>query len=300
MHFMIGRWWKTLTEKLGLKSRSEPRSLNLDDADSKITANQLGLCVASFGKVSICGNFREHNEDNLFTPDASYTGLTPIYIVADGMGGQHGGEHASRIAVDVVPHEFARRFRDETKSRALTSALTEAIVMANQEIIAFSKIQPQYSSMGTTLTAVSVNQGKAFVVGVGDSRCYRIRAGRVEQLTRDHSMAQALADVGTIRQDEVASHRYNHVLYRYLGGRDLPSEMPEIKIFAMLEGDRFVICSDGLSGVVSDKEMVNILKDEPDAQLAAQKLVDLAVENRSRDNITCIVLNIGRAENSSS
>ncbi len=296
MHFMIGRWWKSLTEKLGLKSRSEPRSLNLDDADSKMSANQLGLVVTGMGKVSICGNFREHNEDNLYTSDSGSADIAPLYIVADGMGGQHGGEHASRIAVEVVPNEFSRRFRDDGKSRALTAALTESIVMANQEIIAFSKIQPQYSSMGTTLTAVSVNQGKAFVVGVGDSRCYRVRANRAEQLTRDHSMAQALADVGTIRQDEVASHRYTHVLYRYLGSRDLPAEMPEIKIFALLEGDRFVICSDGLSGVVSEKEMVTILKEEPDAQTAAQKLVDLAVDNRSRDNITCIVLNIGRVD----
>lgn len=291
---MIGRWFKSLTEKLGLSSRSGPKSLNPDDADRNVPSSQFSIGVTDMGSLSICGNFREHNEDNLYAADAS--SKTQLYIVADGMGGQHGGEHASRIAIEVVSQEYNKRFDHTLTSRALSYTLTDSISQANQEIIAFSKVQPMYSSMGTTLTAVAVNQGKAFVIGIGDSRCYRIRANKVEQLTRDHSMAQALAEYGTIRQDEVKTHRYGHVLYLYMGSRDLYTSMPEVRIFALLEGDRFLICSDGLSGVVSEKEMLTVLKSEPIAQSAAQKLVDLAVENRSRDNITCIVLNIGRMD----
>jgi protein phosphatase len=107
-------------------------------------------------------------------------------------------------------------------------------------------------------------------------------------------MAQALAEVGTIRQEDVPTHRYNHVLYLYLGSREVDRGATDVKVMSLLDGDRFVLCSDGLSGVINESEMAGILKDEPNAQHAAQILVDKAVANRSRDNITCIVVNIGR------
>jgi protein phosphatase len=250
------------------------------------------LGVVDFGQVTICGNFREHNEDNLYT--SNLDAALPLYIVADGMGGQLGGEIASQMAIDAVPRELQKRNIGEFRTTHVIKAIRESISDANQEIVAASAIQPQLSNMGTTIVLLVVRRGRAHVAGIGDSRCYRVRGNRAELLTRDHSMAQALAEVGTIRQEDVPTHRYNHVLYLYLGSREVDRGATDVKVMSLLDGDRFVLCSDGLSGVINESEMAGILKDEPNAQRASQILVDKAVANRSRDNITCIVVNIGR------
>lgn len=272
--------------------RSYDASNNLEE--SLITGGDLGLGVVDFGKVTICGNYREHNEDNLFTSELNSS--LSHYVVADGMGGQLGGEFASQIAVDIIPRELQKRNTGEFRTVHVIKAIRESVSAANNQIIAASMIQPQLSNMGTTVVLAVVRRGRAYVSGIGDSRCYRVRGGRVELLTRDHSMAQALAEVGTIRQEDVPTHRYNHVLYLYLGSREVDRGVTDVKVLSLLEGDRFVLCSDGLSGSLSDAEMVKILKEEPNAQKASERLVDQAVVNRSRDNITCIVLNIGRVE----
>lgn len=260
-----------------------------EDSDSVFT--DLSLGVVGVGSLSICGNHREHNEDNFFV--AQSLDRLSLYIVADGMGGQLGGEFASRMAVEIIPREIRKRFVGDFRSNQIKVAISESIAHANHEILASSHIQPQLSNMGTTVVQLLVRRGRAFVAGIGDSRCYRYRAQKMEVLTRDHSMAQALAEVGTIRQEDVSSHRYNHVLYLYLGSREVDRGATEVKVLSLLEGDRFLLCSDGLSGVVSEKEMAEILHAEPNAQKAAERLVELAQTNRSRDNITCVIVDIG-------
>lgn len=260
--------------------------------------SDLTLGVVGVGSVSICGNHREHNEDNLYVSDL--LDRLPLFIVADGMGGQLGGEYASRMAVEIIPREIRKRQVGEFRSSQIRNAISEAISQANHEILASSHIQPQLSNMGTTVVQLIVRRGRAFVAGIGDSRCYRYRARRMDVLTRDHSMAQALAEVGTIRQEDVPSHRYNHVLYLYLGSREVDRGATEVKVLTLLDGDRFLLCSDGLSGVVSEKEMAEILSSEHNAQKAAERLVDLAQTNRSRDNITCVIVDIGHVGDSQS
>jgi PPM family protein phosphatase len=293
---MIGRWWRKITRRTTTEAMS-PRVGSLNegfDEESSIYGGDPTLGVVDFGQVSICGNFREHNEDSLFFTPAN--NILPTFIVADGMGGQLGGEKASQLAVEIVPKELQKRFVGAFRTNAVIRAIRESISHANQEILAASLIQPNLTNMGTTIVMTMIRRGRAYVAGIGDSRCYRVRGNRVEQLTRDHSMAQALAEVGTIRQEDVSSHRYNHVLYLYLGSREVDRGITEVKVLALLEGDRYILCSDGLSGVVSEKEMMDILKAEPNAQKSAEKLVDLAVKNKSRDNITCIVVNIGKVD----
>lgn len=292
---MIGRIWRMIT---GRKNRSGDILASYDPAknieESLVTGGDLSLGVVDFGRVTICGNYREHNEDNLFTSDLASN--LSLFVVADGMGGQLGGEYASQIAVDVIPREVQKRNVGEFRTVHVIKAIRESVSAANSQIIAASMIQPQLSNMGTTVVLAIIRRGRAYVSGIGDSRCYRVRAGRAELLTRDHSMAQALAEVGTIRQEDVPTHRYNHVLYLYLGSREVDRGVTDVKVLSLLDGDRFVLCSDGLSGSLSDVEMVKILKEEPNAQKASEQLVDKAVVNRSRDNITCVVLNIGRVE----
>lgn len=290
---MFERLWRKIRgSEADRKSAGSPDSAvesSHDDSDSLNV--DLSLAVVGVGAVSICGNHREHNEDSLYVSDKLER--LSIYIVADGMGGQLGGEYASRMAVEIIPREIRKRFQREFRSTHVKNAISEAISQANHEILASSHIQPHLSNMGTTVVQLVVRRGRAFVAGIGDSRCYRYRARRMDLLTRDHSMAQALAEVGTIRQEDVSSHRYNHVLYLYLGSREVDRGATDVKILNMIDGDRFLLCSDGLSGVVSEKEMAEILNSEPNAQKAAEKLVDLAQTNRSRDNITCVIVDIG-------
>lgn len=290
---MFDRLWRRFQSGKGRQpagSESDRKETPSDDSDS--FAADFGLGVIDVGQVSICGNHREHNEDSLFV--AGPEDFMPQYIVADGMGGQLGGEYASRMAVEIIPQEIQKRSGTEGRSSQIVQAIREAIGQANHQILASSHIQPQLSNMGTTVVQLVVLRGRAFVTGIGDSRCYRYRARKIELLTRDHSMAQALAEVGTIRQEDVSSHRYNHVLYLYLGSREVDRGATDVKVLTLLDGDRFLLCSDGLSGVVSEKEMVEVLQSEPNAQAAANRLVALAETNRSRDNITCIVVDIGR------
>ncbi len=292
---MIGRIWQKLKRFFGYKSvASNPSYYSMGDLsdESSLVSADSSLGVVDFGQVSICGNFREHNEDSYFISELDSD--IPLYIVADGMGGQLGGEIASQMAIEVVPRELFKRNVGNFRTTQVIKAIRESISEANQEIVAASTIQPQLSNMGTTVVLLLVRRGRAHVTNIGDSRCYRVRGNRAELLTRDHSMAQALAEVGTIRQEDVPTHRYNHVLYLYLGSREVDRGATQVKVMSLIEGDRFVVCSDGLSGVIGEAEMASILKSEPNAQSAAQKLVDQAVSNRSRDNITCVVVNIGR------
>lgn len=293
---MIGRWWRKLTGRIvdpTITSQAGAPN-DLFNEESSIYGGDPNLGVSGLGEVSICGNFREHNEDSLYF--SKIDDRLPTFIVADGMGGQLGGEKASQMAVEIVPKELQKRFQGEFRTNAVIRAIRESFSHANQEILAASLIQPNLTNMGTTVVMAMFRRGRAYVAGIGDSRCYRMRGNRVEQLTRDHSMAQALAEVGTIRQEEVSTHRYNHILYLYLGSREVDRGVTEVKVLGLLDGDRYVLCSDGLSGVVTEMDMVQILKSEPDAQKAAQSLVDLAVTNKSRDNITCIVINISKVD----
>lgn len=292
---MIGKLWRMITGS----SKKDERVYSAYDTvreseESSITGGDMTLGVVDAGQVTICGNFREQNEDNLFASEL--TDPLSLYVVADGMGGQLGGEYASKLAVEVIPREVKKRHQGEFRTMHVVKAIRESVGLANQQIMAASVVQPQLTNMGTTVVLAIIRRGRAYITGIGDSRCYRVRAGRVELLTRDHSMAQALAEVGTIRQEDVPNHRYNHVLYLYLGSREVERGMIDVKVLSLLDGDRFVLCSDGLSGAISDAEIVKILREEPTAQKSAERLVEKAVENRTRDNVTCVVLNIGRKE----
>src|SRR5206468_533749 len=128
--------------------------------------------------------------------------------------------------------------------------------------------------------------------GIGDSRAYRLREGRLEQLTKDHSLAKALEEAGTIRPEEVSSHKFNHVLYLYLGSKDAREGPEEVRVLDCRPGDQYLLASDGLTGVVRDELIAEVLQANPDPQRAAQALVNRALENRSKDNITCVVIHV--------
>jgi protein phosphatase len=278
------------------------------------------------GVYSTVGNYREHNEDNYYVPGigslhartASYrpvtagTGAVAVpaeeptsvevppsptrndpFIVADGMGGQMAGERASQMAVDIIPVELRKRLAADTETlddRTIRHAVRDALSRANEEILAQSHLDTECNNMGTTVVLTLFCQGRAYITGIGDSRAYRLRDRKLEQLTEDHSLANALAKAQTIRPDEVESHKFKHVLYLYLGSRDVGAGPEEVRSLDVRPGDRFLLATDGLTGVVRDDEIAAVLDRMDDPQRAAEHLVQRAIDSQSKDNITCVVV----------
>jgi protein phosphatase len=244
----------------------------------------VALTVRS-GTVSITGNFRENNEDRCLADPAGR-----FFIVADGMGGQVAGEKASEMAVELIAQKLAQLidFVNDPAAKVIT-AIDQAVDHANVEIMALSEVDPNYHNMGTTI-AVAVKVGEKFyVAGVGDSRVYLVRNGKIQRLTKDHSLTDALLEAGTITPEEATRHRYRNVLYRYLGTKE-GSAGAKAQPVDLQSGDRFIMCSDGATDGLSDKDLEGLVTSESDPQKAAAKIVDAAQRAGSRDNITCLAI----------
>lgn len=281
-----------------------------------------GALKLRVGVVSAVGNYRGHNEDNYYVPGrrsvvagggstggASTTGGGPgdtsgempasvldptnLFIVADGMGGQQAGEEASRMAVEIIPRAVARRLSGEGHDPdAVRAAVRDAVAEANREILGASGAVTEHANMGTTVVLALFHNDRAFVAGVGDSRAYRLRDGRLDQLTKDHSLADALVDAGTITKDELPNHKFKNILYLYLGSKDARGGPEDVRALDVRADDRFLLATDGLTGSVDDGEIARLLAEWDDPQRAAKALKDLALANDSRDNVTCLVVHV--------
>ena len=288
-----------------------------------------GALRLRFGVVSIVGNYREQNEDNYYVPGRSLgrvgegttlleteqrSGDGPngptlpegggeipstrhdqpaLFLVADGMGGQQAGEEASRMAIEIIPKEVTRRLgTEESDVKATQSAIRDAVAEANQEILGSSGTVTEFSNMGTTVVLALFRNDRVFVAGIGDSRAYRLRAGRLDRLTKDHSLADALLEAGTITNEELPNHKFKNVLYLYLGSKDARGGPEDVRVLDVLPGDCFLLASDGLTGVVRDEDLVRILSECDDPQRAARALTDRALANDSKDNITTLVIHV--------
>jgi serine/threonine protein phosphatase PrpC len=222
------------------------------------------------------GRVRARNEDALLQQP-----LRGIAAVADGMGGHAAGDVASRIAVDVLDD----RTRD--LGRDVAGAMVEALHAANQAILRAARADPELQGMGTTLTALRVHPTDGcVVVHVGDSRAYRLRDGRLEQLTRDQTWVQEQVDAGTITADNARTHPFSSILTGALGidGEELDIEVlePECE-----PGDTFLLCSDGLIARLDDGQLQAVLEvHHQDLDAAARALVAAANEAGGPDNIT--------------
>ena len=239
------------------------------------------------GSVSITGDFRENNEDALIVhPEFRY------FIVADGMGGQSAGEKASELATELVPQKLDQLIDFEQDGPdAVVRSIDEAVTYANTEIMALSEVEPNYHNMGTTIAFVVCAADNLYIGGVGDSRVYLLRGDKFEQLTVDHSLTQALVEHGTISEADAATHRYRNVLYRYLGTKD-GGTGTESRQLVPDSGDRFVICSDGVTDGIDDESLAALLKQHDDPQAAAEAIVPAAAAGGSKDNITCVVIHV--------
>jgi protein phosphatase len=246
----------------------------------------------NIGKCSLLGNYRENNEDSIEVkqfPDLIVT------IVADGMGGQAAGEIASKRAVEIIPRELRKNLASHLTADGVKSVIKRAIVTANEEIMAMGALDKDMKNMGTTVVlAVWRKGGELFVAGVGDSRCYLVRNKRIQQLTVDHSLAQALVEAKTITPAEAKDHRFRNVLWKYLGSKEV-GEGPEVQVVPVQNGDRFLLCTDGLTGVVPDEQLASEISAATDMQQLADHLGQLALTQNSRDNVSCVTIEVTEA-----
>lgn len=239
------------------------------------------------GHVSITGNFRDNNEDSYVVDESQR-----YFIVADGMGGQNAGEKASALAIEMIPKqlEVLLNFDGCAKDEAV-SAIDRSVEHANSEIMALSEVDPSVRNMGTTVVFLVRSGDNFYAGGVGDSRVYQLRDGKLTQLTKDHSLTQALLEAGTINEEEAKTHRYRNVLYRYLGTKDGAAGTEAVELRPQ-SGDRYLLCSDGVTDGIEDDAIQTIMTSSDDPQLVAQALVDGALEGGSRDNITSLVVTV--------
>jgi protein phosphatase len=223
------------------------------------------------------GLIREGNEDS------GYAGPF-LLAVADGMGGHAAGEVASSVALATLA-----TLEDDVPSTELLDALATAVNQANEAISDMVEKHPQLDGMGTTLTALLWSGRRLGLVHVGDSRAYLLRDGQFQQITHDHTFVQQLQDEGRITAEEAAVHPQRSLLLRCLDGRSNPE--PDLSVREVLTGDRYLVCSDGLSGVVSDAQLAQALG-TGDLTTAADTLIELALRAGGPDNITCVVADV--------
>src|SRR5947209_19274468 len=178
------------------------------------------------GKCTLLGNYRENNEDAI---DVKQFPEFTLCLVADGMGGQAAGEIASKRATEVVPRELKKNLQKAATGDDAKKVIRKAIVQANEEIMAMGALDRDLRNMGTTVVlAVWRKANEIYIAGVGDSRAYLIRGNKIEQLTVDHSLAQALGEAKTISAAEAREHRFRNVLWKYLGSKEV-GDGPEVK-----------------------------------------------------------------------
>jgi protein phosphatase len=223
------------------------------------------------GAATDIGRVREVNEDSFLVE-------APLYAVADGMGGHRGGDVASSLAIETVE----ALFRDGE------GTLADQVREANRAVHDRSQADTAVSGMGTTLTAVTVEDATVRVAHVGDSRAYLLRAGDLRQLTNDHTLVARMVKAGEISPEEAAVHPHRNVVTRALGTE--PTVAVDEDTVPLLDGDRVLLCSDGLTGMVAEEQIRAILEAEPDPQRAADRMVKAANRAGGIDNITVVVL----------
>lgn len=245
------------------------------------------MAQLNVGYCCVTGNVRENNEDRYYV-DSRHR----FFIVADGMGGQSAGERASQLAVTIVPQRLEDKFDSVVEDdKKLIDLIDSAVSEANQEIIALGEVDPALNKMGTTIVYLVDAGDHAFVGGVGDSRVYRLHKGKFTQETTDHSLTQALLDAGTITAEEAENHKYRNMLYRFLGCKEGGTGTNPER-FELISGDRYVLCSDGVCDGLNDEGILKLLQDIEHPQEAAEKIVRAALDGGSKDNVTCIVVNV--------
>ncbi|MFZ5470326.1 MAG: Stp1/IreP family PP2C-type Ser/Thr phosphatase [Myxococcota bacterium] len=250
-------------------------------------------------RIEVAGNThvgmkRNHNEDNyLLLPEEQ------LFCVADGMGGHSSGEIASKIAVDELAEFFKMTAKDADatwpykmdKTRSYDeNRLTTGIKLANVRIFERASADQKFKGMGTTIVTVHFAAGHAYVGHVGDSRVYYFRNGVLKQLTEDHSLLNDYLKAKKLSPEEIEAFPHKNVIVRALGMKD--TVQVDVNKLEPLPGDVYLLCSDGLSGMVPDPQMQEVLAHTRELDKACAQLIDMANAAGGSDNVTCVLARI--------
>lgn len=247
--------------------------------------------ITSAGLTDV-GKARDHNEDAFLIDEDQ-----GLFIVSDGMGGHESGEVASSMVVKVLPLELAVFLGDGSPSddSHIAGALHRAMRDLSVRIYEHASQTDAVRGMGATVVACVIKQGVAIIAHMGDSRAYLMRAGVLERLTEDHALVEMLLRLGQINKKEAKDHPARHALTRYIGMEN--DVGPDVDLLELQDGDRILLCSDGLTNMVKDRTIARVLWKETDLQKACEDLVKMANDAGGEDNITAVVLQYGDWEN---
>lgn len=229
------------------------------------------------------GAFRESNQDAFLT--GTFNNGDAWAIVCDGMGGVSGGQIASKLCVETAASVIKRGYRNRMSVKSAKNLLESAVSAANAVVFDESQKDRELQGMGTTIVAVVVIGSIAVIAYAGDSRAYLIN-DTITQITKDHSLVQLMIDTGKITEEEAKTHPDRNIITRAVGIMSFVDV--DIEIVDISPEDKLLICTDGLSGALEDSVIRSIICDDPVA--SAEKLIEKAIENGSRDNITAVVL----------
>ena len=228
------------------------------------------------------GLARSGNEDSALTSSS-------LLAVADGMGGHAGGEVASQVAIKTLATMVPMLTAPEIDTDSIEDLLLNSLHTIDAEISRVARDEIELRGMGTTLTALLIRDGRVALLHVGDSRCYRLRGNTFEQLTSDHTVLQELLDSGTISMSEAAEHPQRSMLTQVLMGEG--SVAPVLMVYEVNSKDRFLLCSDGLSSVLTEKEIKSLLK-KSNRDEAVLALIEATYINGAPDNVTVVVADV--------
>jgi protein phosphatase len=274
------------------------------------------LSVRSFG-ITDRGRKRPTNEDQFLIAvltkamQISQTSLPEpaarvsaehghLFLVADGMGGHEAGEQASALAISVVERFALNTFKwffhpQDAETQRVTKEFEHAVQQADATIVQQAAEHPELHGMGTTLTMAYCLDTDMLVAHVGDSRAYLFRGGTIQQLTQDHTLVAELVRRGEVPPDRVSTHRLRHVITNVLGGNEAGVDV-EVHKFDLRSGDQLVLCSDGLTEMLSNADIEQVLARERDPQAACESLVAQANERGGADNITVVIAHFSGAQ----
>ncbi len=231
------------------------------------------------------GRVRTHNEDSLFADADAHRGL---FIVADGMGGHAAGEVASAMAVELVAQ--ALEGGDDVDAPSSPTRMGDALRTANAAIYAHAKVETDKKGMGTTATCLWIGQGRWVIGHIGDSRVYRYRRGEFRQITKDHSYVQEQVDAGFLTPEQARYHPYSNVIVRCVGAN--AAVEPDLFEGPLEDGDLYLLCSDGLSGMLEDPQLRKIIETRGTPGRMVDALITEANRRGGLDNITAIVVHV--------
>lgn len=232
--------------------------------------------------LSDIGKERAVNQDFVFNSDKRVGNLPNLYIVADGMGGHKAGDFASKCAVNT--------FIDYVEKSDLSNPvliIKEGVSIANKAVIAESRNNPDYEGMGTTLVVASIHEGTLFVANVGDSRLYLVN-DNIRQITKDHSLVEEMVDIGEIDKESARKHINKNIITKAIGlDEDLKVDFFELEIS---DKDIVLLSTDGLTNMVEDKKIFEIIHNDDEPIIIAENLVNEANNNGGRDNISVVII----------